>query len=94
MKKDKIELFKEFSEFIRHEKALETFNKTIDFLEEYEKDHVEFIREQKKVPYSLTREERADLVHKQELARNFKMVKDYIIERRESFIEMFFKEYQ
>tara|TARA_R100001443_G_scaffold51569_1_gene63502 strand:- start:1806 stop:2090 length:285 start_codon:yes stop_codon:yes gene_type:complete len=94
MKKNKIELFKEFSEFIRHEKALETFNKTIDFLEEYEQDHVEFVREQKKVPYSLTKEERADLVHKQELARNFKMVKDYIIKRREFFIEMFFKEYQ
>ena len=93
MKKDKIELFKEFSEFIRHEKALETYNKTIDVLEEFERDHVEFVRQQKKVPYSLTKEERADLLHKQELARNFKMVKDFIIERREFFIEMFFKRY-
>jgi hypothetical protein len=94
MKKDKIELFKEFSEFIRHEKALELFIKTIDFLEEYEQDSVEFVREQRKAPYSLTKEERADLVHKQELARSFKIVKDYLIQRRESFIEMFFKEYK
>ena len=103
MKKKKIELSKEFSEFIEHEsvrsslelyelKTLEKYNFTIGLLEHYEQDTIEFVREQKKAPYSLTKGEREELVYNQELMKNFKMVKDHIIERRKFFMQIFFKE--
>ena len=103
MKKDKFELSKEFSEFMRNEsfrdslelyelKTLEKYNFTINLLEHYEQDTIEFVREQKKAPYSLTKGEREELVYSQEMIKNFKIVKEYIIKRRESFMEIFFKE--
>jgi len=105
MKKDEFKLSKEFSQFMENEsfrdslelyelKTLEKYNFTIGLLEHYEQDTIEFVREQKKAPYSLTKGEREELVYSQEMIKHFKMVKEYTIERRKFFMEIFFKEDQ
>ena len=62
---------------IKHDICIEVLNKYLDTFEVNEKA-------MRKLPSSLTRKERAELVYYQEMVRNIKMVRDYIATRTES----------
>jgi len=62
---------------IKHDICIEVLNEYLNVFEINEKA-------MRKLPSSLTRKERVELIYYQEMVRNIKMVRDYIDTRTES----------